>query len=83
MRLISGATSIAMMPAPMIAPKIARAPSGPPCTLAMATIGPTDAKVTPIMTGSLMPKYLPKPSDWMSVTSPQQNRSAEISSATW
>ncbi len=81
-RLMKGAMKIDRMPAPMIAPKIARAPSGPPCTLAIATIGPTAAKVTPIITGSLMPKYLPKPSDWISVTRPQQNRSAEISRAT-
>ena len=81
-RPISGAIRIEITPAPMIAPKIARAPSGPLCTLAIATIGPTAAKVTPIITGSLMPNYLPKPSDWISVTRPQQNRSAEISSAT-
>ena len=81
-RLMKGAMKIDRMPAPMIAPKIARAPSGPPCTLAIATIGPTAAKVTPIITGSLMPKYLPKPSDWISVTRPQQNRSAEMSRAT-
>ena len=81
-RLHQGAMIIDRMPAPMIAPKIARAPSGAPgIALAIATIGPTAAKVTPIITGSLMPKY-PKPSDWISVTRPQQNRSAEISRAT-
>jgi hypothetical protein len=54
-RLTTGAMSMLMMPAPMMAPKIARAPSGPGMALAMATIGPTAAKVTPIITGSLMP----------------------------
>jgi hypothetical protein len=71
-----------MMPAPMMAPKMARAPSGPGCALAIATIGPTAAKVTPIITGSLMPNQRVKPSDWISETRPQQNRSAEISMAT-
>ena len=66
----------------MMAPKIARAPSTPGIALAIATIGPTAAKVTPIITGSLMPNQRVKPSDWISVTRPQQNRSAEISSAT-
>ena len=40
----------------MMAPKMARAPSTPGWALAMATIGPTAAKVTPIITGSRMPK---------------------------
>ena len=82
MRLTMGAMIIATMPAPMIAPNKARAPSSPGTAFAIATIGPTAAKVTPIMTGSLMPKYLVMPSDWISVTMPHANRSAEISSAT-
>ena len=48
----------------------------------MATMGATEAKVTPIITGSLMPNHWVAPSDWISVTMPQQNRSAEISMAT-
>ena len=50
--------------------------------LAIATIGPTEAKVTPIITGSLMPNHCVAPSDWISVAMPQQKRSAEIRSAT-
>ena len=80
--LTMGAMSIEMMPAPMMAPKIARAPSTPGIALAKATIGPTAAKVTPIITGSLMPNQRVMPRDWISVTMPQANRSAEISSAT-
>ena len=53
--LMAGAMIIEMMPAPMMAPKMARAPSTPGIWLAKATIGPTAAKVTPIITGSLMP----------------------------
>jgi hypothetical protein len=66
----------------MIEPKINPAPSTPGRLLAIATIGATDAKVTPIITGSLMPNHCVAPSDWISVTRPQQNRSAEISMAT-
>ena len=73
---------IEMIPAAMIAPKIARAPSVPPLALAMATIGPTAAKVTPIITGSLIPNHCVAPSDWISVTRPQTKRSAEIRKAT-
>jgi hypothetical protein len=80
--LTIGAISIETMPAPMIAPKIARAPSTPGIALAKATIGPTAAKVTPIITGSLMPNHRVTPRLWISVTTPQANRSAEISSAT-
>ena len=71
-----------MMPAPMMDPKIRPAPAVPGLLLAMATIGATEAKVTPIITGSLMPNHCVAPSDWIRVTMPQQNRSAEISSAT-
>ena len=49
---------------------------------AIATIGATEAKVTPIITGSLMPNHWVAPSDWISVATPQQKRSAEISIAT-
>ena len=48
----------------------------------MATIGPTAAKVTPIITGSRMPNHWVAPKDWISVTMPQTNRSAEIRKAT-
>ncbi len=47
----------------------------------MATIGLTDAKVTPIMIGSRMPNAH-TPTDWISVTTPAANRSALMSSAT-
>ena len=82
MRLTSGAIRIETMPAPMMAPNSMRAPSVPGLPLAMATIGPTAAKVTPIITGRRMPNHCVTPSDWISVAMPQQNRSAEISIAT-
>ncbi len=82
MRLIKGAIRIASRPAPMPAPKMARAPSTPGTAFAIATIGPTAAKVTPIMTGNRMPNQEPSPKDWIRVTRPQQNRSAEISIVT-
>ena len=82
MRLTSGAIRIETMPAPMIEPKSSCAPAWPGLPLAMATIGATDAKVTPIITGRRMPNHCVAPSAWISVTKPQQNRSAEISSAT-
>jgi len=81
-RLTSGATRIDTMPAPMIEPNSSGAPSGPGFALAIAIIGATDAKVTPIITGSRTPNHCVAPSAWISVTRPQQNRSAEISSAT-
>ena len=43
----------------------------------MASIGATDAKVTPIITGSRMPTP-GKPTDWIRVAIPQANRSALI-----
>ncbi|GGC00349.1 hypothetical protein GCM10011572_22940 [Pseudoduganella buxea] len=73
---------MASTPAPMPAPKMAWAPAAPGTALAMATIGPTAAKVTPIITGSLMPNHFDRPNDWIRVTMPQQNRSAEISIVT-
>ena len=82
-RLTSGAIAIATKPAPITAPKIRPAPSVPGWLAAIATIGATDANVTPIITGSLMPNHWVAPSDWIRVTRPQQNRSAEISIATW
>src|SRR5688572_8107673 len=82
MRLTSGAVSIDTTPAPMMAPNSNCAPFWPGFALAMATMGATDAKVTPIITGSLMPNHCVAPSAWISVAMPQQNRSAEISSAT-
>ena len=81
-RLTTGAINMATMPAPMMEPKISWAPAVPGVALAIATIGATEAKVTPIMTGSLMPNHWVAPSDWISVTRPQQNRSADISMAT-
>ncbi len=53
--LTMGAMRMDTTPAPMMAPKMARAPSTPGMALAKATIGPTAANVTPIITGSLMP----------------------------
>ena len=81
-RLITGASRIATMPAPMIAPKISRAPSGPGFATATETIGPTLAKVTPIITGSLMPNQRVQPKDCRIETMPQTKRSAEIRKAT-
>jgi len=83
MRLTTGAITIETTPAPMTEPKIGLAPAGPGLLLAMATIGATEAKVTPIITGSLMPNHCVAPSAWIGVTMPQQNRSAEISIVTW
>ncbi len=81
-RLISGAMKIEITPAAMIAPKMARAPSVPGVVLPMATIGPTEAKVTPIITGSLIPNHWVAPSDWIRVAMPQANTPAEIRKAT-
>ena len=66
----------------MMEPNSSRAPSVPGLLLAMATMGLTAAKVTPIITGSLMPNHWVAPKAWISVARPQQNRSAEISIAT-
>ena len=56
-------------------------PSSPTSgVLAIASIGPTDAKVTPIITGRRMP--MPgMPTHWMMVTIPQANRSALMRNA--
>ena len=80
--LTTGAISMPRIPAAMIAPNKARAPSCPGEVWAMATIGPTEAKVTPIITGSLMPNHWVAPRLWMIDTIPQTNRSAEIRKAT-
>ena len=56
-RDIRGAISIAITPAAMIAPNSIRAPSGPGLASAIETIGPTEAKVTPIITGSFTPNH--------------------------
>ena len=64
-RLITGARKIEITPAPITAPNSARAPSAPGAAPAMATMGPTAAKVTPIITGILTPSQAPAPSDWM------------------
>ena len=82
MRLASGASRMPMTPAAMIEPKISRAPSGPGFVSAIDTIGPTLAKVTPIITGSRTPNQGVTPSDCRIETMPQQNRSAEIRKAT-
>ena len=80
MRLISGATRMPKIPAAITAPKIAVIPrSGLP---AIASIGLTAAKVTPIITGRRMPKG-PTPKAWIRVTMPQHSRSALISRAIW
>ena len=47
----------------------------------IAIIGPTEANVTPIITGMRMPNFQ-TPIDCTSVAMPQANRSALISSAT-
>ena len=76
---MKGATTRPNRPAAITEPKMAVRPSaGLP---AIASIGETEAKVTPIITGSRMPTG-PMPRDWMMVAMPQANRSALISSAT-
>ena len=82
MRLTSGAIRMPKIPAPIIEPNIRRAPSAPGALPAMATMGATDAKVTPIITGRRMPNHWVAPKDWIKVTRPQQNKSAEIRKAT-
>ena len=81
-RLAIGAISTPMTPAAMIEPKIIRAPSAPGWVSAIDTIGPTEAKVTPIITGSRTPNQGVRPSDCRMDTTPQQKRSAEIRKAT-
>ena len=63
MRLTIGAINMLITPAPIMAPKIAPAPASPGLLPAIATIGATDAKVTPIMTGRRMPNHCVAPSD--------------------
>ena len=82
MRLTIGAIRIEIRPAPMMAPKIICAPASPGLALAIDTIGATAAKVTPIITGRRMPNHWVAPQDWIRVTRPQTNKSAEISMAT-
>ena len=81
-RLAIGAISTPMTPAAMIEPKIIRAPSAPGWASAIDTIGPTEAKVTPIITGMRTPNQGVTPSDCRIDTTPQQKRSAEIRKAT-
>ena len=65
MRLTTGAIRIEITPAPMMAPKISPAPAVPGLALAMATMGATEAKVTPIITGSFASaKMLGRPTRW-------------------
>ena len=71
--LMNGATMRPNIPAAMTEPKMPPSPSsGLP---AMASIGATEAKVTPIMIGRRIPNG-PMPIDCMSVTMPQAKRSA-------
>ena len=63
MRLTSGAINIEITPAPMMAPKISPAPSTPGVAPAIATMGATDANVTPIITGNRIPNHCVAPSD--------------------
>ena len=51
-------------------------------TKIIATIGPTAANVQPMMTGSRMPK-IQRPSVWIRVATPHENRSALIRNAIW
>ena len=52
-RLMNGATTMPNTPAAITEPKIAGSPSAG--LLAIASIGESEAKVTPIITGSRMP----------------------------
>ena len=79
-RLMNGAATMPNTPAAITEPKIAWRPRAG--LLAIASIGDSDAKVTPIITGRRMPTG-PTPNAWMKVATPQANRSALISSATW
>jgi len=78
-RLIQGAMMMVMIPAAMMVPNSSWAPSCPGLDWAMWIMGPTGAKLTPMMTGSLMPNHWVAPRDWMMVAMPQANRSAAIS----
>ena len=55
----SGALGTPMIasPVPIMAPKMRPAPATPGLLFAIATIGATEAKVTPIITGSLIPNH--------------------------
>ena len=77
--LKNGATSTVNRPDAMTAPRMVGRPVP---ALAMATIGPTAAKVTPIMTGRRMPNFQ-TPMLWISVAMPTANRSALIRKAIW
>ena len=76
-RLKNGAIRIVNRPAPMTAPRM---PGMPTRLAAIATIGPTAAKVTPIMTGRRMPNFQ-TPMLWIRVAMPQAKRSALIRNA--
>ena len=78
-RLMNGAMTMPNMPAEITEPKITGRPrSG---LFAIASIGDSEAKVTPIITGRPMPTG-PTPKAWMKVAMPHANRSALISKAT-
>ena len=76
MRLTSGAMAMEMTPAPITEPKISPAPAVPPVVCAIEIMGATEAKVTPIITGSWMPNQRVAPRAWISVTRPQTARHA-------
>ena len=71
-RLIQGAISRPSTPDTMVAPKTPGSPSDGSAPMAM--LGPTDTKVTPMMTGRRTPTK-PRPMHWINVTSPQATRS--------
>lgn len=69
-----------MMPAAIVEPKMSSMPR--PGLVPIAIIGPTAANVQPMMTGRRMPK-IHRPSVWISVAMPHENRSALIRNAIW
>ncbi len=71
----NGRSSRPNTPAPMVAPKMPGRPIIGSC--AIATIGPTAAKLTPMMTGRRMPK-IPRPRDWIRIAMPVTSRSQLI-----
>ena len=77
---IIGARKIPTTPAAIVAPNTSRMPS--PGFVPIATIGPTAANVQPMMTGKRMPK-IQRPNVWISVATPQENRSALMRNAIW
>lgn len=66
---IIGASTMPMMPAAMVEPKMSRMPR--PGLVPIAIIGPTAANVQPMMTGRRIPK-IHRPSVWISVAMPHE-----------